>query len=229
VTTGAGDYISEHTAPVLDSARIAETCLVVVDMMYATGHPETGLGRLLEEQGRLEQAAYRFGRIAERVLPNTLALLEFARLRGMRRVFVTYGSEVSDYSDLGPELRGICEATGNRVGRREHELLDELAVRPDERVVNKLTMSAFTSTPLELILHTYGSRTLLFCGVSTDMCVEASMRDAADRGFRCVLVEDACGADLPAAHDAACRVLGRLYGEVRTTSEVLERLAAACA
>jgi nicotinamidase-related amidase len=52
------------------------------------------------------------------------------------------------------------------------------------------------------------------------------MRDAADRGFGCVLVDDACGADSQAYHDAACVVLQRLYGHVLSTDEVLARLGA---
>jgi nicotinamidase-related amidase len=75
-----------------------------------------------------------------------------------------------------------------------------------------------------LILRTYGVEDLLFTGVSTNMCVEATMRDAADRGFGCVLVDDACGADSAAYHEAACLVLRRLYGHIMSTDEVLETL-----
>lgn len=218
------DYVSVYTRDVaLDPAR---TCLVVVDLMYATGTRTTGLGQLLADQGRLHEAEYRFDRIERLVVPNTLRLLAFAREHGMRRVFLTYGSEVEDYSDLGPQMLDLCRATSNRVGLREHELLDVLERRPDERVVNKITPSAFTSSPLELILHTYGVDDLLFTGVSTNMCVEGTVRDAADRGFGCVLVEDACGADSQAYHDASLVVLQRLYAHVRSTDAVLAGLAA---
>jgi biuret amidohydrolase len=216
------DYVSVYTRSVdLDPAR---TCLVIVDLMYATGTRETGLGRLLTEQGKAEEASYRFERIEQLVVPNTLRLLEWARENEMRRVFLTYGSEVSDYSDLAPQMYELCRATNNRVGEREHEILDPLRPRPDERVINKITPSAFNSTPLELILHTYGVDDLLFTGVSTNMCVEGTMRDAADRGFGCVLVEDACGADSESYHEAACIVLQRLYGHIKSTDEVLSTL-----
>jgi nicotinamidase-related amidase len=216
------DYVSIYTPPLtLDASR---TCLVIVDLMYATGHPDFGLGRLLKEQGRLDEADYRFHRIAEKVVPNTLRLLAWARECGMRRIFLTYGSEVSDYSDLGPQVFELCRATRNRVGNREHELLDELARRDDERVVNKLTASAFSSSPLELVLRTYGCETLLFTGVSTNMCVEGTLRDASDRGFGCVLVEDACGADSEVYHEATCTVVQRLYGHVVRTQEIIDRL-----
>jgi nicotinamidase-related amidase len=216
------DYVSIYTRGVELHPRT--TCLVMVDLMYATGHRDYGLGALLREQGKIEEAEYRFSRIEELVVPNTLRLLAWAREHDVRRVFLTYGSEVSDYSDLSAQMLGVCQATSNRVGLREHDLLDELERQPNERVVNKITPSAFNSTPLELILHTYGCDTLLFTGVSTNMCVEGTLRDAADRGFGCILVEDACGADAPEYHDATCVVTQRLYGTVMRTQEVLDGL-----
>ena len=216
------DYVSTYTRDVdLDPAT---TCLVIVDMMYATGHPKHGLGKLLASEGRFEDAAYRFDRIEKLVVPNTLRLLAWAREHGMRRVFLTYGSEVEDYSDLSPQMYELCRSTSNRVGLREHEIIDELKPWPTERVCNKITPSAFTSSPIELVLHTYGVQDLLFTGVSTNMCVEGTMRDAADRGFGCVLVEDATGADSPEYHEAACVVLQRLYGHIMSTDQVLARL-----
>lgn len=219
------DYVTVYTRDV--TLEPATTCLVIVDLMYATGHPEHGLGRLLTEQGRFEDARYRFDRLERLVVPNTLRLLEWARAHDMRRVFLTYGSEVEDYSDLSPQMYELCRSTRNRVGLREHEILDELRPWPTERVINKITPSAFASSPIELILRTYGVTDLVFTGVSTNMCVEGTMRDAADRGFGCVLAEDAAGADSQAYHDATCAVLTRLYGHVLSTDEVLGRLEAA--
>ena len=221
------DYVSRYTRDVTLDPRT--TCLVVVDLMYATGHPDYGLGKLLREQGRFADARYRFERIEQLVVPNTLRLLEWARANDMRRVFLTYGSEVEDYSDLSPQMLDLCRSTRNRKGLREHELLDELAPRPTERIINKITPSAITSSPFELIMRNYGVEDLVFTGVSTNMCVEGTMRDAADRGFGCVLVDDASGADAPEYHEAACLVLQRLYGHVMQTDDVLARLEGALA
>jgi nicotinamidase-related amidase len=221
---GANDYVAVYT-PRTDIDP-ATACLVVVDVMYATGHPDTGLGRFLASQGRLHEAEYRYRRIAEQVIPNTKRLLEHCRRHDIRRVFLTYGSEVSDYSDLSPQMYALCTGTNNRVGEREHEIVDELKPLPNERVFNKIGASAFNSTAAELVLRVYGVDTLLFVGVSTNMCVEGTLRDAADRGFRCVLVEDACGADAPQTHEAAVAVLQRLYGTVASTEDVLVRLEA---
>lgn len=221
---GARDYVAVYTPHTeIDPAR---ACLVVVDLMYATGHPETGLGRFLASQGRLGEAEYRYARIAEKVVPNTKRLLDFFRQHELRRVFLTYGSEVSDYSDLSDQMRALCEGTDNRVGKREHEILDELKPWPTERVFNKITPSAFTSTPIEIVLRTYGVDTLLFTGVSTNMCVEHTLRDAASFGYHCFLVEDACGADSPEMHEASLTVLQRLYGTVVSTADAIDRIEA---
>ena len=221
---GAHDYVAVYTPRT--EIEPARTCLVVVDLMYATGHPETGLGRFLASQGRLHEAEYRYARIAEKVVPNTKRLLDFCRENDIRRVFCTYGSEVSDYSDLTDQMRALCVGTNNRVGEREHEILDELKPLADERVFNKITPSAFTSTPIEIVLRTYGVDTLLFTGVSTNMCVEHTMRDAASYGFHCFLVEDACGADSQAMHDAAVTVVQRLYGTVVSSGEAVAQMEA---
>lgn len=218
------DYVSVYTRSIeVDPAR---ACLVVVDIQYATGTRTTGLGRVLASQGRLGEAEYRFSRIEQFVLPNTVRLLEAFRRHDLRRVFLTYGSEVSDYSDLSPQIRTLCEQTNNRAGEREHEIVDELKPQPNERVFNKISASAFGSTPIELVLHTYGVDTLFFTGVSTNMCVEHTLRDASDRGFQCVLIEDACGADSPEMHESTVAVVPRLYGKVTTTDTVLEQIAA---
>ncbi len=222
---GANDYVSIYTPHT--EIDPASTCLVVVDVMYATGNPETGLGRLLASQNRLHEAEYRYQRIAEKVIPNSRRLLDYFREHDLRRIFLTYGSEVSDYSDLSPQMKSLCEATNNRVGEREHEIVDELRRLPNERVFNKITPSAFTSTPIEIVLRTYGVDTLLFTGVSTNMCVEHTMRDAASYGFYCFLVEDACGADSPEMHEAAVTVVQRLYGTVVSTDETIAKIDAA--
>jgi nicotinamidase-related amidase len=221
------DYVSVYTREVATDP--ATTCLVVVDLMYATGSRVHGLGRNMADEGRADEIEYRFDRMERLVVPNTLRLLEWARANDMRRVFLTYGSEVEDYSDLSPQMYDLCVATRNRKGLREHEILDELAVQPTERVINKITPSAFTSSPIELILRTYGVSDLLFTGVSTNMCVEGTLRDASDRGFGCVLVDDACGADSQEYHDNAVLTLQRLYATVLSTDDVLARLEAGVA
>ena len=223
----APDYAAQFNPGfALDPAR---TALVVVDMQYASGSRQEGLGRLLKEQGNEAQGAYRFDRIERAVIPVIQRLLEFFRTHRLRVVYLTVGSELPDYSDLLPHMRGMAEMVGNTRGRREHEVLDELSPRPGEPVINKTTMSAFHSSGFERLLRSWGVEQLVFTGVSTNSCVEGTARDAADRGYRCLLVEDGCGAASQKLHDAACENFQRLLGRVAPSADVMRELAAALA
>ena len=205
----------------LDPARVA---LVVVDMQYASGSRKEGLGRLLAEQGNEAQGAYRFDRIEGAVVPTISRLLEFFRARSLRVVYLTVGSELPDYSDLLPHMRAFAESAGNTRGNHEHEILDALAPRAGEAVLNKTTMSAFHSTGFERLVRAWGVEQLVFTGISTNSCVEGTARDAADRGFRCLLVEDGCGAASQTLHDATCTNFARLLGRVASSAQVLAEL-----
>jgi biuret amidohydrolase len=198
--------------------------LVVVDMQYASGSRDHGLGRNLKARGQESLGAYRFDRIERTVVPAIQRLLAFFRARGLRLVYLTVGSELPDYSDLLPHMRAFAESARNTRGNPEHEILDALAPRPGEAVLNKTTMSAFHSSGFERLVRTWGVEQLLFTGISTNSCVEGTARDAADRGFRCLLVEDGCGAASQALHDATCANFARLLGRVATSAEVLAEL-----
>jgi nicotinamidase-related amidase len=225
VMSGPADYAHQFNPGFrLDPARVA---LVVVDMQYASGSRHEGLGRLLKDQGREAQGTERFDRIETVLVPTIGRLLAAFRERGLRVVFLTVGSELPDYSDLPPHMRPMAEAVGNTRGRREHEILDALAPRPHEPVLNKTTMSAFHSSGFERLVRAWDVEQLVFTGVSTNSCVEGTARDAADRGFRCLLVEDGCGAASRQLHEAACQNFQRLLGRVDSSARVIAELDAA--
>ena len=205
----------------LDPRTVA---LVVVDMQYASGSRDHGLGRALKARGQEALGAWRFDRIERSVVPAIQRLLAFFRDHGLHIVYLTVGSELPDYSDLLPHMRAFAESASNTRGNKEHEILDVLAPRPGEPVLNKTTMSAFHSTGFERLLRAWGVEQLLFTGISTNSCVEGTARDAADRGFRCVLVEDACGAASQALHEATCTNFARLLGRVAPSGEVVGEL-----
>jgi len=218
----ATDYAHQFNPGfVLDPRMVA---LVVVDMQYASGSRDHGLGRSLKARGQEALGAYRFDRIERTVVPTIRRLLAFFRARGLRLVYLTVGSELPDYSDLLPHMRAFAESAGNTRGNHEHEILDALAPRPGDAVLNKTTMSAFHSSGFERLVRAWGVEQLVFTGISTNSCVEGTARDAVDRGFRGLLVDDGCGAASQSLHDATCANFARLLGRVASSAQVLTEL-----
>lgn len=98
---------------------------------------------------------------------------------------------------------------------------------PKSNVIDKPGRSAFAHTELELILRNKGVKNLIICGVTTDVCVHTTMREANDRGFDCVLVQDACAAGTPELHEWAVESVkgeGGIFGSVTSVSDILRAL-----
>ena len=201
-----------------------KTALISVDLQYGSASRTAGLGKLLQQEKKSELGSYRFDRIERFVVPNVRQLLAFFREHQLRVIHLTLGSLMQDYSDIPPHRRAFARAKNIRIGEREHEILDEVRPVAGELVINKTTPSAFNSSSIDSVLRAMGIEYCLFAGVSTHMCVEGTARDAADRGYRSILVEDACGANKPEFHENALLVFQRGYGRVSTTNEVIREL-----
>lgn len=209
------DYIRAFmTERAVDFARAA---LIVVDMQYATGHREGALGRRLAEEGS-NVAGYRFGRIESLVVPNIQRLLSGFRARGGQVVYLTVGAARADCSDAPPHMKKLFQSLENFEGSHEHEIIEELAPEPGEPVINKTSIGAFASTGIDHLLRSLGKDQLYMTGVSTNMCVDTTAREAADRGYLVTLIEDACATTHEDLHNATITNFQRLFGRVVSTA-----------
>jgi biuret amidohydrolase len=217
----AADYIRAYmTERPIDAQRAA---LVIIDMQYATGDRSGALGRKLRAEGSTT-GDFRFARIEQSVLPNTLRLRQ--RFTQLQRpvLHVTIGAARPDALDAPVHMRKLFVECNNHVGSRDHEIVDALKPLPGEHVLRKTTIGAFASTNIDSLLRALDCEQLYLAGVSTNMCVESTAREAADRGYLVTLVEDACGTTFEDLHHNTMRVFQRLFGRVRSCDEALEEL-----
>lgn len=220
-TTPPADYIQDYM--VARPAELAKAALMIVDMQYATGHRSGALGRRMAAEGS-DLTDYRFDRIERLVIPNIRRLAPVFRAGGGEVVYITQGAERSDCADAAPHMRRFYASVGNHAGSREHEIVAELAPEPRDHVVNKRTIGAFASTGIDHLLRALGREQLYMTGVSTNMCVESTAREAADRGYAVTLVEDACASTHADLHAAAMKNFRRLFGRVLSAEAVIAEL-----
>ena len=173
---------------------------------------------------------------ADRVLANVLRVLEAARSRRVRTVFMRHYF-------MPTALQGVYQLRQAKVWERKERaaettplipygspgfaLVPELEPRPSEAVIDKITMSAFEGTPLDIVLRDCGVRAYVIAGVALEVGIEPTVRHSADLGYVPVVVRDACGAGDAAAGERSLETLA-FAGDaiIATTDEVCAALSA---
>ena len=190
-----------------------DCALLVIDMQNGFCHPKGSFASLELDVSMCTAA-----------IVGCVELVEAARDADVPVVFTRYLYR-PDYRDGGVLVRDLLPALADvrslEAGTWDGELVDELVPTERDFVVDKNRYSAFYGTRLEPILTSLGIRNLVVCGVTTNMCVETTVRDASQRDYRTVVVSDATGELDRQRHDVALATLGFGFGWVAARTDVL--------
>jgi nicotinamidase-related amidase len=214
---------AEPEAIEIDTGR---TALVVIDMQRD----------FLQRGGFGEALGNDVSRLAAAVRPCAM-LLEMARAARMLVVHTREGHR-PDLSDAprakvergSPSMRIGAKGPMGRIlvrGEPGHDIIPELYPRASEAVVDKPGKGAFYATDLHLLLQNAGIENLVVCGVTTEVCVHTTVREANDRGYRCIVPSDCVASYFPEFHDVALRMIkaqGGIFGWVSDSKRVLAAL-----
>jgi ureidoacrylate peracid hydrolase len=160
-----------------------------------------------------------------RVIEPSRQLIEAARAQDVPVIWTRHGSR--DERDAGTflQLRPFLRHGGLRQGTWGYDIYDDLPQAAEDWIVEKIRLSAFFNTNLEVILSGLGIETLVIAGVLTNQCIAATSKDASFRDMKPIVVEECTGTTLPHLHEPALEMVRVGWGDVRGLDETIAELA----
>ena len=204
------------------------TALLIIDMQRDFCAPG----------GYIDQMGYDIGLTARAIKPIQRVLATVRSIPAFTVIHTREGHR-TDLSDLPPNKLWRSHRMSAGIGDRGPlgkvlvrgepgwDIIPDLYPIPGEIIVDKPGKGAFFATDLDLILGLRGIKNLIVTGITTDVCVHTTLREANDRGYECVLLEDCCGATEETNHKAAVnmiRMQGGIFGAVSDSVSVIDTL-----
>lgn len=190
------------------------TALLVVDMQNG----------FLAENGSMAAVGLPHAELRA-AIPGCVQLVAAARAAGVPVIFTRY-VYMADYSDAGllptEKVPAMRELNSLAAGSWDADIVPELAPAPGEVIIDKARPSSFYGTRLEPVLSTQQIRSLVICGVTTNICVESTARDAGQRDLRVHVISDATAEYEKERHDHALNTIGFIFGWVDTVRDALD-------
>ncbi|MBV8926158.1 MAG: cysteine hydrolase [Bradyrhizobium sp.] len=202
------------------------TALLIIDMQRdflepggfgeTLGNDVSQLARAVQPIGAVLAAARDIGMLVVHTREGHLPDLSDAPPAKIER-----GAPRSRIGDPGPMGRILIR------GEPGHDIISELYPLDSEIVIDKPGKGAFYATEMNDVLTKYGIENLLVCGVTTEVCVNTTVREANDRGYRCVVISDGCASYFPEFHEMGLKMIkaqGGIFGWVADSGAVLKAM-----
>ncbi len=217
----ATKIVSAEPGPIAIQAE--RTALVIIDMQRDFLEPK-GFGETLgNDVSLLDRAVEPCARLLELCRRQEVFVIHTREghrpdLSDAPKAKIERGSPSMRIGDVGPMGRILVR------GEPGHDIIARLYPAPGEPVVDKPGKGAFYATDLHSILQNRGIETLIVCGVTTEVCVHTTVREANDRGYRCIVPSDCCASYFPEFHEVALRMIkaqGGIFGWVSDSALIV--------